>query len=243
MKFRQILITLVATLALTLELFAANVWCAPLNIDFGRASAGSPTQAGYTPYNIADPAGVAFSDSSAFTSDLGLGNSVTVTVLGSTNSYTRNYPALVGGPDVALTNLLQDHVFLNAAGTMTLRLSNLKDGRYNITTYHHNSSGQAGSIFDLSLTDGEVTNQLLYDDVQESQGTSPNPALSLPFSFRVVGGSDVDIILQTGGGGHAGFNGFNLDKFPPIPEPSSLGLLTLGAMGLIRRKRRNQVTC
>lgn len=58
-----------------------------------------------------------------------------------------------------------------------------------------------------------------------------------------LGGLSVNFIVNTGGGTYGGFAGIMISEqfvVPPAPEPSSFILLGLGALGLIRRVRRQR---
>ena len=204
------------------------------------ANSGTPLQSGYLEFY----AGAEQTSPKSFnySSDLGLNGTLTVGISG--NTHYRDYPAIISSnPYYSMTNLLSDNALRNVDGTMVLTLSNLIDGTYSITTYHHDTS--TAGIFDLRLTDANMTNQTLFSNVSVEEGTNPSKLNTLTFNFEVEDNSSVMIYMQrkvgSSGGNHLALNGFNLDiETPAVPEPTTL-ILFLGCIGffsIIRRKDR-----
>ncbi len=89
-------------------------------------------------------------------------------------THFRDYAALTGGPFVGESDLLSDSVLRNRNGVMTLTLSDLIDGNYSMTTYHHGTHFGAGTISEVLLTDGVVAGALVHSNVTTSAGTTPD---------------------------------------------------------------------
>ena len=82
---------------------------------------------------------------------------------------------------------------------MNLGLTNLKDGSYDITMFHHTTqfgpSERPLDTFDVRLTDGVVNGVVVVSDVEESDNASDFLSTST-VAFDVVGGSPVNIVLD-----------------------------------------------
>ncbi|MDF1754814.1 MAG: autotransporter-associated beta strand repeat-containing protein [Verrucomicrobiales bacterium] len=190
---------------------------AALSVDFGRDHSGDdPLQTGFEGFNRFGDGNATHSQSYANDEVAGVGNSVNVTIINPT--HYRDYSTISSGDFVGLNNLLADSVLRNTAGTMTLRLDNLLDGEYEITTYHHSTgdfeSGKGG-VFNLSVTDGVENDRIIGTGLTESfDPRNPASILTQTFRFTVVAGSSVDIMLEQTGGGHVNLNGFELFTLP-----------------------------
>lgn len=147
--------------------------------------------------------------------------------------------------DGNLDALLSGGRLINDGSSITLTLSGLGDGDYDIKTYHHSPfAGESDGLFefDVLLTDANGTGVVVHDNISNSQGASVTTAgLSAPLtSFTASGGNDVVLVFDA----VAGFqndddqlylNGFELTQ---IPEPSAALLAGLGVLALLRRRRQ-----
>lgn len=203
-----------------------------LRVDFSQG-ADSPLQAGFGGFSFDDANPHTISDASTAATD---GN-IDVTLSGQT--HFRDYDSITSGPFLGYSDLLSDSALRNANGEMTLTLGDLEPGEYEITTYHHSTQYDDG-IFDLYLTDAEVTDALLFSDVLiPDDSRTPDEIMTLNFSF-VSDGSDVQIVMDMTGGRHLKFNGFDLSLVAaaPVPEPSTFALTAFGLLGFAIYGRR-----
>ncbi|OHB72714.1 MAG: hypothetical protein A2V70_02015 [Planctomycetes bacterium RBG_13_63_9] len=168
-----------------------------LRVDFSRSGTPGPTQAGWEPLEHDGTASITW----ALPNDelAGVGNSVDVTIEGQT--HWRDYAAATGS-FAPLSNLLSDGPLCNAPSTMTLRLENLLDGIYQITTYHHTtqfgpSARPPATPFDIYLTDSVVTNEAIVIGAVMSDNNSASLSTQT-IEFTVLGGSAVEIDFVRG---------------------------------------------
>jgi hypothetical protein len=149
--------------------------------------------------------------------------------------------------DGDLDNLLSGGRLTNTGDALTLTLSGLADGGYEIVTYHHTCyDGVFDGVFefDVLLTDANGTNVVLHDNTGNSHGASITTAglAALVTPFTVSGGNPVTLAFDpvagfdTGGGSDQMYlNGFQLsaaepDTTDPVitvlnPPPGSLAVL------------------
>ncbi|MDF1739372.1 MAG: autotransporter-associated beta strand repeat-containing protein, partial [Verrucomicrobiales bacterium] len=192
---------------------------ADLRVDIGQDSNGdTPLQDGFEGFSRTGDGSADHTQSYADDKLAGAGNSVDVSILNPT--HYRDYDDIASGGFLDQSNLLSDSALRTSNGVMTLRLENLLDGDYEITTYHHNSRPLAyamGGEFNLSVTDGVSTERSIATGLVESNDpTAPDSIITQTFRFTVVGGSTTDILLErTGGVGHMNLNGFDLSLIPP----------------------------
>ncbi len=149
---------------------------------------------------------------------LGLDGMVDVTVGGYT--HFRDYPAATGS-FASLTDLLSDGMLANAEATITLTLQNLEDGRYELMTYNHTTANgpnarPPATPFDVSLTDGLVTDALVTAGAVMSDNASPELSTQSVL-FTVAGGSPVSVSFargpSDGGGDHFQIAGFEVTPY------------------------------
>ena len=210
---------------------------ADLNIDFSTVG---PLQAGYEAFDHATDGGAAVTKT--FSNPFGVGGTVDVTMSG--NTHFRSYIAATG-IFAAQSDLLRDGPLCNNVCQLNLGLTNLQDGSYDITMYHHTTqfgpSVRALDTFDVRLTDGVVNDVVMVSDVAESDNASDSLSTST-VAFDVVGGSPVNIVLDrpvTTADMHITLAAFDLSGVP-IPEPSAgliLGIGTIVIVPLLRRRR------
>jgi hypothetical protein len=166
------------------------------------------------------------------------GTDITVTVDGADAFRNRNN---MSGPD---GNMGESFVFGN--DTLTLTLSNLAAGTYELTTYHHDASFQQ-SDFNVLLTDAANTDALVASNVLSSTGTLPADIALV--NIDIIADGVGDVILQFIEPGLTDVNiiplsGFELTQVSAaaVPEPASIGiwgLLSFGAaVGVWARRRK-----
>jgi hypothetical protein len=230
---------------IVVALLGSSAHAVPLAVDFGNSvgTGGGPggTQAGFFAFEGNELAGTA-PITNVYANAAGVGGNVSVTISGYT--HFRDYTSITSGPFLSQNALLSDSVLRNANGEMTLTLSNLRPGLYNMTTYHHATQFGGGS-FDLDLTDALLTNQMIFDNAPVSSGTTPGSISSLSFNFTTFG---APVIIDIRGGDpalHANLNGFQF-VFNEIPEPSSasiwwlVGALGSGGIAVCKLRRRER---
>ncbi|HQL75605.1 MAG TPA: LamG domain-containing protein [Phycisphaerae bacterium] len=140
----------------------------------------------------------------------GAGGTMTATLSGYT--HFRDYTAITG--DFAASSaLLSDMALRNSSGTMTLALSDLPPGFYQLKTYHH-SDTFAGASFDVSLSDaGRPGWQSIATGLVCSTGTSPTAVTTVDVPFAVLGAGTASLnFAATTSSSHFSFNGFELDS-------------------------------
>ncbi len=177
-----------------------------LNVDFGQdANGDDPLQTNFAGFNRTGNGSAA--KTQTFNSGLGSAGTVDVTITNPT--HYRDYAAITSGAFVGQSNLLSDHVLRNADGTMTLTLTDLSPGSYEILSYHHNTQNLGGGIFDVTVTDARGTNQSVHTGVvtsNSSGGASPSSITTLTTTFQ----SDSSI-----NGGNVDLNGSHADTGRP----------------------------
>ena len=152
-----------------------------------------------------------------------------------TGTHVRSHPSgggylLVDHTDGGLDNLLSGGVLSNVNDTdVTLTLTGLAGGYYNITTYNHSpwTGNDQDETFDVRLTDSYVTDSPVHNDVaasSESPVTSATLAC-LDTSFSVVDGDAVTFVFERDVGfqsdsDHLNFNGFELYQVPDTDAPA-----------------------
>jgi VCBS repeat-containing protein len=149
----------------------------PLRIDFG-ADGPDPLQAGYQSFTT--PANSTAASTQSFISDLSSGSgSVTLTISGQT--HMRDYAAITAGDFVGLSALLSDLILRNQPGTMTLNVSGLAEGQYEVITYHH-STEYVGSNYSLTSTDANGTSTV----VANSTATGGTPPVNIETNTFII---------------------------------------------------------
>ena len=233
--FKQVATFALVFLSLSLPAYADSI----LLIDFGAEAdehqdpTPGPLQAGYSewagPY--AGGSGLNYNQTRSFHSDFGIGNVVDVNVM-SDGLFFRDYPSLTGGPFVDQSALLSDSILRNQPGSIFLSFSNLRNGEYSMTSFHHSTFGRETIVpFDIILTDSFVTHQVLFSGLDTTDGTSPSNVTMPNYTFSVRGRDTVilEFAGQAQSNEHMAINGFQLERVgPAVPEPSSLLLLGSG---------------
>ena len=225
-----------------------------LLIDFGSDSteegqpSPGPMQAGYVEWSgpyVGNP-GLAYNETRSYEADFGIAGVVNVNVM-SDGLFFRDYEPIVGGPFVDQSALLSDSILRNQPGSVFLSFSNLRNGVYSMTSFHHDTRhGSTFVPFDIILTDEFVSNMTVFSGLDTTGGTSPSTITTANYTFAVRGPSTV--IVEFAGQAqiarHMSINGFQLERVGPaaVPETSSLLLLASGlamviAVGPMRRLR------
>ena len=148
-----------------------------------------------------------------FTTPLATTGNLKIGVQG--QSHWRDYRSVSSGPHKELSNLLSDSVFSNNGGTITISLSGLEVGHYQMTTYHHATEGHGNTSYNLRKTDATGTDQLQFSGIKSSGGSSPLEITTRSFTL-IVDQNDSTVSVKVGPGGsngnHMAINGFVLGK-------------------------------
>jgi len=191
-----------------------------LQVQF-KQSAGADTQTGFTQI-------VSGGASGSTTISGGEFDGVGVTGAGTHyRSHTAGASYLsVNHSDGDLDALLSGGVLTNSSGSnVTLTLTGLADGNYDVTTYHHTPySPTDGANFDVRLTDGAVTNSTVHSTEPISFGSPVTTAglAALTTSLTVNGNATTTLTFDpaTGfdgdGSDHLNLNGFELTATGPF---------------------------
>ena len=207
-----------------------------LRVDFGQepGAGRDDVQNGFESFNAgnsdSEMADGVYRD---YASSLGTAGTVRVTVNSDDHTLlVRDRGDLVG----SLGDVGEDFIF--DGSPLELVLSDLKAGRYAMTTYHHDIN-QEHATFDIFVTDASDTLRLVADDVTHTTGSLGDPA-STTFELFANGTDDVMIrfarISATDG---VALNGFSISL---VPEPGTFLLAVLGIffLPLLGRRRRSR---
>ena len=205
-----------------------------LLVDFSRTDQGgsNPLQAGWQGFVL--PATGGEEVSADFRNDelAEPGGTVRVTVAG--NSHTRDY-ASATGVFAARSDLLSDGPLLNRPGIITLSFAGLKDGTYELTSYHHTTQFGASergpaTPFDIVLSDSAGDNVTVAQGLTVSDNSSVELTTHL-CEFSVLGDSEVHLDFirgpDNGPADHFALAGFTLQASGPPPPPLVLGEVLL----------------
>ncbi|YCM42851.1 PEP-CTERM sorting domain-containing protein [Verrucomicrobiaceae bacterium 227] len=219
----------------SLALIASPAFAVTMFVDFGRTdnqTAGNFNNVHGDGTTLAT-ASVALIDSAGnatgitLTTDFSLGGSFA----GTGADYAGPYPPLLTGqPSTALI----DSLFIRDPASTSFTLSGLAPGTtYDIAIYGARGNN-GGANAEWTLTDGSGPNSAAYD-------VFDNATEVATFTGMVPDGSNEISILYTttddGSRPRGGLNFMQITSNAGIPEPSSLGLVSLAGLGLLRRKR------
>lgn len=113
-----------------------------------------------------------------------------------------------------LGDLLEDHVFDGGSDRLDLTLGSLKPGLYSITTYHHDSQYNRGTI-DVSVSDALGTERLAVSSLDETTGTSPANVATATVSFYSNGVDPVTVHMDRNTAANIWLNGFEAAAAAP----------------------------
>ena len=233
--------------AAVLALGAGGAQAAPLLVDFNDRGAAAATQSGWNSFVFSGGTNDGVTTSTARTyGDI----DVTVSRVG-TGSHTlldrdrgsTNPPA---AGTFTQTNLMRDYI--NADNTTAgLGLQILIEGLEPNATYsgriwsyddgHYNLNTSANFKADWSVNGTQFANDI------SLSGPRPTANLDYSYGFTAIADGTGSIVIQgvrdaASVGNSVLINGFELDFVSsPVPEPTSVGLLGLGALRLLARRR------
>ncbi len=173
-----------------------------LNVDIGlgpNSAITNDVQAGFQSFVGATTD--SSPQSQAFLSDLGLVNQVSVNLSSSDLRFRDR-----GNVTHALGDLAEDFVFTYGS-ELDLTLDDLKPGRYQITTYHHDVSGVYGTM-DLSVSDATRTSELVSSGLAITSGSAPTSIGQSTFSVISNGVDPVVVSMAKITGNFPMINGF-----------------------------------
>lgn len=213
--------------------FALNARDA-LRVDFGQepGTGRDDVQYGFEKFNAGNHDGsIASGVYRDYVNSLGTSGTVRVTVnTDDGNLLVRDRGELVG----PLGDVGEDFIF--DSSPLDLVISNLKAGRYVMSTYHHDITRDQAT-FDILVTDAADTLRTVADDMTHTTGLLGAPS-SATFELFANGADDVIVRFErafpTDG---IALNGFSISL---VPEPNSILLALLGAFflpPLVRRRR------
>ena len=186
------------------------------------------TLPGFTSYDAGSGAGGATAERSIVV------DGVTITFFGGIDG-SRQRNDDVGGGGGPYDALLRDFVFNDGNGAaVALRLAGLPLGTYNVTSWHWDSLAGTPGMTQVEVRNQGVANtQILANEVPFSpdpiryQITVDEPGEVLELVFR-----DDDASTTSG---RSRLNGFIIET---VPEPTTAGVMAVGALALCLRRRR-----
>ena len=233
MKPNSVMCSLISSTSFAL--LASPAFAVTMFVDFGRTDNqtvgnfnnvhGSGTTLETPSVALIDSAGD--STGLTLTTDFSLGGSFA----GTGAKYTGPYPAsLSGQPSSALI----DSMFIRDPASTSLTLSGLTPGTtYTISIYGARGNN-GGANTEWTLTDGSGPSSAGYDVFNNATEVAT-------FTGLVPDGSNEISILYTttndGSRPTGGLNFMEITSNVAVPEPSSLVLVSLAGLGLLRRKR------
>jgi len=239
-EFSALTAFLIATLAPVALAQAGPI----LSVDFGHTNPGNDVQAGFEFFSLGSAGGsglngVASPQTRTFTSDVGSGGSLDLT-LSSPES-----PMTLGSRDRgdvthALGDMEEDFIFnTETSDQMRLTLSTFPEGMARITTFFHDRNFAQGS---LSVTvDDDLGMGRFIGSVLQSDGATPASISSLTFEVFTSGTDDVTLIFTEDlSASNVALAGMTMEFFQ-IPEPSTSLLTGIGLCVLARVGRRRRV--
>jgi hypothetical protein len=121
---------------------------------------------------------------------------------------------------------------------IVLTFAGLDAGTYTITMWHHDATNDDKPTIDITLDDANGT-ALVEDDLLQSYTADPGTVASSSFAFVSDGTNDVQItISDNNDASQSNFNEAFLNGLELTPEPATMGLLAMGGLALLKRRRR-----
>jgi hypothetical protein len=118
---------------------------------------------------------------------------------------------------------------------MTMTLEGLGKGIFAMTTYFHDRDFSQG-LLDVLIDDALGSGRQVAAGVAQTSGAGPSSIADATFLLYSNGLDPITLsFLEDPGASNVALSGFALSE--AVPEPATLSLLTLGALGLLRRRR------
>ena len=245
MKTSQIAVSFSPALGLALSLVWVTPCCAGfvVNVDFNSSTSATYSGTAVAPdtgtfWNPVDVPGsfVAFSTvtSGALTESDGSTSSPITVSVSNVNGIADAGP----GSTVPASDLMEDYLYTRASsGDETFTLNNLPSGNYDLYLYAQNASSQSA-----------VTQFTFGSDVKTAANAATNSFVINNNYVAFLGltpvGNSISGTIHdaTGTNDASALTGFQLVQHAPVPEPSSVLLLSLAAAALVaswcRRRSR-----
>jgi hypothetical protein len=141
-----------------------------------------------------------------------------------------------------------------ASDGMSIQLTGLTayaGDTFSLYVYGAGSAAGQGGLFTLAAGNGggavstNSTASGRFLSVFDSSGIDPAPEKTLSWNLLTgtvdSSGNVAFTVTATASGLKPSANGFQLDIAVPVPEPTSAGLLAIGSVGLLGRRRRKQI--
>jgi hypothetical protein len=171
----------------------------------------------------------------------GVGNPNTSYTYGTAHGITPSI-SVAYGSDPAVPS--GNPVLWSAMGNLTNVLNPINSATVTLTTigkpvalYGFDFAGYAGNSYTISLIQIVVDNTVQFSQTNITAPGSGHDSLSSFTSATPFIGGKIEIIMDTQGAA-AGAVGFDNFDFAEVPEPGSIALLGVGALGIVSRRYR-----
>ena len=155
------------------------------------------------------------------------------------SSFGSGANGLLGGGDTgdnAFNTLLDTVSFGGGSGTTSFDLGAFTPGEsYHIQIFF---SDQRSSSRDRVMTFGGSTGGATVDLEADPDNTTGSPFGSYALGVFTADGVDPDLTLTPNGFGNSHINAYQIRSIGVVPEPTTLGLIGLGTLALLRRLRK-----
>lgn len=218
MRFRSHFGKMCLAILSSLALGCSAAQAATLDVDFGWDNAGNQVQAGFEDFSLPLDNNNSSPQAQSFSNSLGTAGSVTVTISGGGSNIGSRDRGNVNH-DLGLGDLLEDFVFQQSGGNLTLSLGNLKAGTYSMTTWHHDLISSQQPL-DVLVDDAVDTAQVKAANLAHSTDHGDLGAANAKFTFTADGTNPVVLHFNehtAGQGGVPVLDGFSLSDDAALP--------------------------